>query len=62
MINWPQVLVDDIARRKCVIFLGAGVSKNSRNHEGRIPKNWLEFLSDAIKHVPNGSAKNFPIN
>lgn len=57
MINWPQVLVDDIARRKCVIFLGAGVSKNSTNHVGRIPKNWLEFLSDAIEHVPNASAK-----
>lgn len=58
MIDWPQVLVDDVARRKCVIFLGAGVSKNSKNNQGRIPKNWLEFLSSAIEQLPNGSDKS----
>ena len=25
-IEWPETLVNDIARRKCIIFLGAGVS------------------------------------
>ncbi len=57
MIKWPQVLVDDIARRKCVIFIGAGVSKNSRNNMGRAPKNWWEFLKEANKLLTSSSAK-----
>lgn len=50
MINWPQGLVEDIARRKCVLVLGAGVSKNSTNSAGLRPKDWKEFLEhSAIK-------------
>lgn len=45
MITWPQELVSDIARRRSVIFLGAGVSKNAVNHLGERPMDWLEFLS-----------------
>ena len=29
MISWPEELVTDIARRKCVLYLGSGVSANS---------------------------------
>lgn len=44
MITWPEELVRDIARRKCVLFLGAGVSKNAKNKAGERPKDWEEFL------------------
>lgn len=44
MIKWPQGLIEDIARRKCVLVLGAGVSKNSTNNAGLRPKDWREFL------------------
>lgn len=44
MINWPNSLVSDIARRKSVLVIGAGVSKNSTNAAGRRPKDWKEFL------------------
>ena len=47
MINWPDDLVLDIARRRCVLFLGAGISRNSQNSTGRSPRTWVEFL----KHV-----------
>lgn len=47
MIRWPQTLIDDIARRKCVLVIGAGVSKNSTNAEGKRPKDWKEFLIGA---------------
>ena len=54
MINWPEHLIKDIARRRCVIFLGAGVSRNSTNQQGRRPKTWEEFLRDSAAQVqPN---------
>lgn len=53
MISWPKDLVSDIARRKCVLVLGAGVSKNSVNIMGQRPKDWKEFLfaaSEVLAH------------
>jgi len=47
MISWPSDLIEDIARRKCVLVLGSGVSKNSTNSSGNRPKDWKEFLSFA---------------
>lgn len=47
MINWPTDLIDCIARRRCVIVLGSGISKNSCNKDGLRPRNWAEFLETA---------------
>jgi hypothetical protein len=51
MINWPEDLIDDIARRRCVLVLGAGVSKNSQNADGLRPKDWKEFLMTASENI-----------
>ena len=48
MIRWPQTLISDLARRRTVVFLGSGISRNSRNGKGRQPKTWIEFL-DVLK-------------
>lgn len=48
MINWDDSLVKDIALRKCVLVLGAGISMNSVNAIGARPKSWLEFLNHAV--------------
>lgn len=56
MINWPKDLIDDIARRRCVIFLGAGVSKNSCNEKGEHPMDWVEFLKYLADLIENQSA------
>jgi hypothetical protein len=54
MITWPHQLIKDIARRRSVIFLGAGISRNSTNAGGRRPKTWEDFLRDACTAVnPN---------
>lgn len=54
MIDWPENLASDIARRKCVIFLGSGVSLNSANAEGRVPRAWESFLRHMMVEVaPN---------
>jgi hypothetical protein len=52
MINWPPLLIEDIARRRAVIFLGAGVSKNSPGKGGKRPPNWIEFLTLAMDKCP----------
>lgn len=58
MISWPDELISDLARRKCIIFLGAGVSMNSANSAGRRPKSWKGFLADALTEIaPNRHVK-----
>ena len=45
MIQWPPDLVEDIAARRSVLFLGAGVSKGAKNKHGERPKDWKEYLT-----------------
>jgi len=45
MINWPNSLIDSLARRTCVIYLGSGVSHNSVNKDGKKPPTWKTFLN-----------------
>src|SRR5687768_15738512 len=49
MIDWPAALVREVARRRVVVFLGAGVSKNSVGEGGKRPPDWSEFLGRAIE-------------
>ncbi|MCL2778686.1 MAG: SIR2 family protein [Polyangiaceae bacterium] len=58
MIDWPQDLVDDIARRRSVLFLGAGISKNAVNDAGERPKDWTEYLRHAAQHVADSTKCN----
>jgi len=45
MITWPNDLVSDLARRRVVIFIGSGVSRNSVGLNGKRPPLWIEFLN-----------------
>ena len=54
MIAWPDDLISDLARRRTVVFLGSGISRNSVNTTGRRPKTWVEFLKFIAEDVnPN---------
>lgn len=44
MIDWPDDLVYDIASRRSVLFLGAGVSRNAQNASGIHPREWTDYL------------------
>jgi len=57
MIAWPEDLVEDLARRRSVIFLGAGVSKNSTNEAGERPADWKEFLTELAQGIGDGDAR-----
>lgn len=52
-MNWPEALVGEVARRRCVLFLGAGVSASAVNDAGNHPKDWAQFLTDACVLVAN---------
>lgn len=56
MITWPNNLIQSIARRHCVLFLGSGISANSENDRGVHPKTWRAFLESALDSV-NGTQK-----
>ncbi|MBD5510741.1 MAG: SIR2 family protein [Lachnospiraceae bacterium] len=43
-------MIDVIARRKCVLFLGAGISANSCNSEGKRPATWEAFLRSILEN------------
>jgi len=52
VIDWPDNLVRDIARRRAIVMLGSGVSKNSIGNGGAKPPTWREFLDEAFATVP----------
>ena len=51
MIDWGEELVQAIARRRCVVVIGAGVSRNSVNSSGKRPATWEEFLESCASEI-----------
>lgn len=64
MIEWSKELIQAIGRRRCVVVLGAGVSRNSTNGKGERPATWEEFLKkctesmDSSEHIDKLIEKN----
>ncbi len=54
MVDWPEPLIHDIARRRCVIVIGSGVSRQSRGKGGVAPATWDAFLSQSNNELPDG--------
>jgi len=54
MIKWDDTLIDAIARRRVVIVLGAGVSSNAKNTDGKSPKKWKDLLEGYKSLVSRG--------
>lgn len=48
MIDWPQHLVDDLARRRAIIMIGSGVSRHSVGIGDARPPTWRGFLLEAL--------------
>jgi hypothetical protein len=53
MIVWPNEIIGALARRRAVIVLGSGVSRNSTNAEGHRPATWEEFLRKCNENAGN---------
>lgn len=41
---WPTNLIEELAYRRCVLFLGAGISATATNDKGESPDTWEVFL------------------
>lgn len=48
MIDWPQQLIDDLARRRAIVMIGSGVSRHSVGVGGARPPTWHGFLDAAL--------------
>ncbi|WP_458124725.1 SIR2 family protein [Paenibacillus sp. Z3-2] len=46
-IDWPENLVEEIAYRRSVLFIGAGISATAQNDQGESPERWGEFVTQA---------------
>lgn len=51
MIDFNADLVNDLAQRRTVLFLGAGVSASAITNAGSRIKQWEAFLLDGINHL-----------
>lgn len=57
MITWPNSLVNEIAKRRCLLFLGAGVAASANNAKGERPLDWNKFLVSATDLVNDSAIK-----
>lgn len=60
-IYWPPSLIEDIARGRCIFFLGSGVSAstNSEDPVPRSPKTWEDFLTSVNNTYIRDPDKDF---
>ncbi|OEF48739.1 hypothetical protein A1OW_14330 [Enterovibrio norvegicus] len=47
MIDWPPSLIDELASRRAIIFIGSGISAGAKNEQGNRPPDWKNFLEQA---------------
>lgn len=50
---WPTNLIEELAYRRCVLFLGSGISATSTNDAGESPDTWEDFLSNVKGLIKN---------
>lgn len=54
-MDWPSNIVEELAYRRCILFLGSGISATSKNDAGESPEVWSEFLNNVKNKVKNPS-------
>lgn len=61
MITWPKSLIHELAQRRCILFLGAGVAASAKNHLGERPLDWNAFLVKATELISNADNRDVVI-
>jgi len=49
LINWPKSLIEELAFKRTIIFIGSGLSASSTNDEGDSPPTWKRLLENAAE-------------
>lgn len=52
-MDWPDSLVTDLARRRAVLVIGSGISRQSVGANGVRPPTWRAFLEQGVHDCPN---------
>jgi len=47
LITWPESLVEELAFKRAVIFIGSGISASAVNDNGKSPPTWKQLLENA---------------
>ena len=50
-MDWPDDLILELARKRCVLFLGSGISANATDKDGKHPPTWRKFLEEGNSKV-----------
>lgn len=50
-MDWPDDLVLELARKRCVLFLGSGISANATDKDGNHPPTWRKFLEEGNNKI-----------
>lgn len=58
MVDWPEDLVRDISRRRCVLVVGSGVSRQALGNDGARPPTWDQFLRSANDDLHGGAQQH----
>ena len=51
LASWPDALIDELAGRRAIFVLGAGVSASSLGSGGVQPPTWAELISELAELV-----------
>lgn len=57
-MKWPNNIVEELAYRRCILFLGAGISATSKNDKGESPEVWSKFLNNVKSMIKNPSTND----
>ena len=59
-MNWPIDIVEKIAKRKAILFLGAGISANAVSLDGsKHPPTWEQFIRIILNEIDNTAIKKY---
>lgn len=59
-MDWNKSFVEELAARRCIIFMGSGVSAGcTAVQQEKNPPDWASFLKLLLDHMPNGTDKDF---
>lgn len=62
-MNWPNSLIIEIAHRRCIFFLGSGISAGSLSlDKSSSPPTWNDFLNKLINLIPDNTDNKLLIN
>lgn len=58
LIEWKENIIKELAYKRCVIFIGSGISAGAKNSEGKTPLTWSKFIEEACK-LSDGSSDDY---